>query len=232
MTGALTEAAALIDGAGSIDDEARLIRSIKAHIAKGEQYHERGDQHFISAGLELKQLKAEHAGTWAEWEELLKTKIGIGKSRASELMQIADGTKTVEGIREATAEKVRQIRARKSSPVRTGENADDPEASAEATKAKFAKSETAPEKHCKGRKQPTSRPAQWLAAATAAVEALQVLQELQSEYEDWRSTLPENLQGSALAEKLDAVCDLDIASALSAAEEAEGLELPLGFGRD
>jgi hypothetical protein len=31
---------------------------------------------------------------------------------------------------------------------------------------------------------------------------------------------------------LVAVCDLDIASALGTAEEAEGLDLPLGFGRD
>jgi hypothetical protein len=57
-------------------------------------------------------------------------------------MAIADGTKTVEGIRESTAEKVCQIRARKSSPVRTGENARDLEASAERMRARHAKIDT------------------------------------------------------------------------------------------
>jgi hypothetical protein len=113
-------------------------RAVKECIAKGDKAAAKAEDFYITAGQHLKALKAEHTGTWAEWKILLKEKCGIGKSRASELMQIADGTKTVEGIREATAKKVRQIRARKSSPVRTGENADDPEASAEGMKAQFA----------------------------------------------------------------------------------------------
>jgi chromosome segregation ATPase len=103
-------------------------KAVRAHIAKGDRAKEKAEQHYISAGQYLIALKAEHTGTWAEWAVLVQEKAGIGKSRASELMQIADGTKTVEGIREATAEKVRQIRARKSSPVRTGENAGEPTA--------------------------------------------------------------------------------------------------------
>src|SRR5262249_18760319 len=51
----------------------------------------------------------------------LKTKIGIGKSRASELMQIADGTKTVEKLRADTARRV--MKHAKSSPLANGENA-------------------------------------------------------------------------------------------------------------
>src|SRR5262249_23838280 len=42
---------------------------------------------------------------WAESESLVKTKAGIGKSRASELMLIADGTKTPEQVRADTAER-------------------------------------------------------------------------------------------------------------------------------
>jgi hypothetical protein len=99
--------------------EVELIRAIKAHIAKGDKAAEKSEQHYISAGLRLKALKATHAGNWAEWEELLKTKIGIGKSRASELMQIADGRKTFGDIRAVTAERTRK--SRQSSPLRSGE---------------------------------------------------------------------------------------------------------------
>jgi hypothetical protein len=91
-------------------NEQQIIRAIKAHIAKGDHASEKAEQHYIAAGQHLKTLKAEHDGTWAEWEELLKTKIGIGKSRASELMQIADGTKTLTDIRAATAERNRRLR--------------------------------------------------------------------------------------------------------------------------
>jgi len=48
---------------------------------------------------------------------------------------------------------------------------------------------------------------------------------LQQEFQEWRDNLPETLQSGALAEKLDAICDLDLS-------ELEGIEVPLGFGRD
>src|SRR5262249_32182380 len=76
-------------------------------------------QHYIAAGQHLKTLKASHGGSWAEWGELLKTKVGIGKSRASELMQLADGRKTIEQIRADTNS--RKIEHRKISPFRNGE---------------------------------------------------------------------------------------------------------------
>ena len=79
--------------------EAQLIRAIKEHIAKGDQAKAKSEQHYISAGQHLKTLKAQHAGRWAEWEALLKERCGIGKSRASELMRIADGRKTLEEVR-------------------------------------------------------------------------------------------------------------------------------------
>jgi hypothetical protein len=99
----------------------QLIRTIKAHIAKGDKAKDKAEQHYIAAGQHLKTLKAQRdvaSGTWTEWEALLKTKIGIGKSRASELMQIADGRKTVAGVRADTAERTRQARI---SPLRSGE---------------------------------------------------------------------------------------------------------------
>ena len=81
-----------------------LIKTIKAHIAKGDKAADKAEQHYIAAGQHLKTLKAEHAGSWSEWEELLR-RVGIGKSRASELMAIADGTKTLAEVRATTAER-------------------------------------------------------------------------------------------------------------------------------
>lgn len=102
-----------------------------------------------------------------------------------------------------------------------------------------------------------SRPARWAEAVGNAIaaldemgdlvskfeEACSELTELKSEYEDWQGNLPENLQSSALGEKLQAICDLDFesqAETLTSAvddvrgviDEAEGMDLPQGFGRD
>lgn len=68
--------------------------------------------------------------------------------------------------------------------------------------------------------------------------ALEALNEVKAEYEEWRDNLPENLAQSALGEKLNAVADLDfdadglLSEADNAIGEAEGADLPLGFGRD
>ena len=63
-----------------------------------------------------------------------------------------------------------------------------------------------------------SRPQQW-------DDAVQTLLALQDQYREWRDALPESLAGSATAELLDQVCELDL-SAL------EAVEPPRGFGRD
>jgi hypothetical protein len=78
-------------------NEAQLIKAIKAHITKGEQ-------HYISAGLHLAKLK-ERCPDQATFLAIVKDKIGIGKSRTYELLQIADGRKTVEEVRADTAER-------------------------------------------------------------------------------------------------------------------------------
>jgi hypothetical protein len=88
-----------------------------------------------------------------------------------------------------------------------------------------------------------SRPARWNEALLNTRNtykilrmALEDLEEIRGEYEEWRDNLPESLQSSPTADKLDEVCNLDIESVLgdveSLLDEAEGLELPLGFGRD
>jgi hypothetical protein len=62
-----------------------------------------------------------------------------------------------------------------------------------------------------------SRPQRWM-------DAVETLRELQEEYQEWLDNLPESLQSTALAEKLDEVCSLDL--------EQLDLDLPRGFGRD
>jgi hypothetical protein len=121
-----------------LDAEQRW-KAVKAHLLKGDQAKAKAEQHFITAGQHLAALKTQHdeaGGTWAAWEVLVKEKTGLGKSRASELMLIASGAKTVKQIRDADAEKHRKQRA--ISPGCPGENAGDPEASAAMMKAKFA----------------------------------------------------------------------------------------------
>jgi hypothetical protein len=80
-------------------------------------------------------------------------------------------------------------------------------------------------------------------AADALTELLGELREVQEEYNEWKENLPDNLQSGALAEKLDGVVDLDIEGSLDTLDsigsdieellgEAEGIDLPRGFGRD
>ena len=100
-----------------------------------------------------------------------------------------------------------------------------------------------------------SRPKRWARYVSEALEALEQVEEafeevdravsnleaLRDEYLEW--DLPENLEMSALGEKLQALEDLEFNSAKDEVdmaiqelrfqlEEAEGADLPLGFGRD
>lgn len=77
-----------------------------------------------------------------------------------------------------------------------------------------------------------SRPTRWSEACETARRGLEELQALQEEYNDWLGNLPENLQASALGEKLQEIEGLDIDAGISVVDDAEGLELPQGFGRD
>lgn len=70
-------------------------------------------------------------------------------------------------------------------------------------------------------------------------EALEDLQSLKEEYADWRANLPESLESSPVAEKLDNLESIEIEEAISQIEEIEGVvdecdnaDLPRGFGRD
>lgn len=78
----------------------------------------------------------------------------------------------------------------------------------------------------------TSRPARWEVACAKMREGLDELTSLRDEYQEWRDNLPENQESSPVAEKLDAVVDLDLDSIESSLSDCEGIDLPRGFGRD
>jgi len=77
-----------------------------------------------------------------------------------------------------------------------------------------------------------SRAARWEAACVGAELALQALKDVQEEYQEWFDNLPENLRDSAVGEKLETVCDVDVEGVLDQIVEAGSLDLPQGFGRD
>jgi hypothetical protein len=62
------------------------------------------------------------------------------------------------------------------------------------------------------------RPQRWAAAVAALVA-------LQQEYAAWLDSLPESLEGSRTAEKLQAIAELDL-------DELQTIEPPRGYGRD
>ena len=63
-----------------------------------------------------------------------------------------------------------------------------------------------------------SRPQRWQ-------DAVRTLLNLQGEYQGWLDNLPDALQESALGDKLEAICALDLG-------ELESVEPPRGYGRD
>ncbi len=62
------------------------------------------------------------------------------------------------------------------------------------------------------------RPTRWFAAVAALVD-------LQEQYRTWLENLPPNLESSRLANKLQAIAELDL-------EVLQAVDPPRGFGRD
>jgi hypothetical protein len=71
----------------------------------------------------------------------------------------------------------------------------------------------------------TRRPADHRSRVKRWHDAVAQLTELQQQYADWLEALPANLQEGALAEALQAICDLDLS-------DLQAVEPPRGFGRD
>jgi len=83
-------------------------------------------------------------------------------------------------------------------------------------RAKLRRQSGAPSRPPAHRRPP--RPERWAAAVA-------VLITLQDEYRTWLDNLPENLEGSRLADKLQAITELDL-------EELQAVDPPRGYGRD
>ena len=69
------------------------------------------------------------------------------------------------------------------------------------------------------------RPADHRSRAQRWCDTVATLVALQGEYAGWLVSLPANLQDSATAEALTAICELDLS-------ELTAIEPPRGFGRD
>jgi hypothetical protein len=78
----------------------------------------------------------------------------------------------------------------------------------------------------KAAKNRKSKRARWGDAVALAIAALEELQQIQGEYATWLERLPDNLRDSALAEKLEAVADVDLQSAIDVVTEAQWTDLP------
>ena len=72
---------------------------------------------------------------------------------------------------------------------------------------------------------PARRPLDPRSRAKRWRHAISELTTLQGHYAAWLQALPENLQDSATAEALQAICDLDLT-------ELQAIVPPRGFGRD
>ena len=71
----------------------------------------------------------------------------------------------------------------------------------------------------------THRPADHRGRASRWCDMVAALVAMQAAYAAWLAALPANLQDSALAEALQAICDLDLS-------ELQAVQPPRGFGRD
>lgn len=74
------------------------------------------------------------------------------------------------------------------------------------------------------------RNVRWTEAVEAVRHAIDNLQSIQSEYQDWSDNMPESFQDTPTGQKLEALCDLDLGGESIA--DIEEIAPPLGFGRD
>jgi hypothetical protein len=105
------------------------LRKIDEHDRKIAEQETKRDEREVEVGTALKALKAQKP-KGIKWEHYLEEcGIEVHRSRADQLIRIADGRTTVEEERDDTAERTAKSRA--DLPLRSGEDAGDPEASAE-----------------------------------------------------------------------------------------------------
>jgi hypothetical protein len=72
-----------------------LVRRIKALVEKADRAADKAEQFYKSAGIHIKEIKEQSE----DWETIVREQCGLGRSRAYELMAIADGKVTLEKVR-------------------------------------------------------------------------------------------------------------------------------------
>jgi hypothetical protein len=77
-----------------------------------------------------------------------------------------------------------------------------------------------------------TRAERWDYEIVRAQQAIEELVAMQSEFEDWYDSMPENLQGSPTGEMLEEIVNIDLDSAETSINEAAEAQIPKGFGRD
>jgi hypothetical protein len=87
---------------------ATLCREIRALIKQGDLA---GEEFYKAAGQRIKELKAHSS----KWLILVHQECGIGRSRAFQLVAIAEGRQVVTDVRTRNAEANRRLRARRAS---------------------------------------------------------------------------------------------------------------------
>ena len=92
-----------------------LARRVKVLIEKGDRAAEKAEQFYKAAGIHIRQIKEQSLDNW---ETVVREQCNIGRSRAYELMAIADGKTTLEKVRAGSNERKKVHRA-KSVPERT-----------------------------------------------------------------------------------------------------------------
>jgi hypothetical protein len=104
-----------------------LAGTIKAHISAGDKAIDKAEDHYKAAGIHLKDAKGIVKRTAGlTWPAFLVSQCGLQRSRADELIAIADGRKTLAEVRERDAAKKRNSRAmaRTGSPGRPGKSSE------------------------------------------------------------------------------------------------------------
>ena len=111
----------LSNGAGAelIAGSARqdLTKKISVCIDKAERATKRAEDFYITAGQHIQTVK----GLWPDhWLEIIEQDCKVGRTRAYEIMAIADGRTTVEETREKTNERSRRHDAKVKASVGNG----------------------------------------------------------------------------------------------------------------
>jgi hypothetical protein len=99
----------------------QLIMTVNTLHDKAVHATDKAEQLWISLGIELKEAKERNKESGKQtWEEFAKEHFDFGRSRADELIQIADGRTTVDKVRAGGAARAAKNMAKLKSAVSNG----------------------------------------------------------------------------------------------------------------